>query len=225
MAQQLESVNERLRYFEKRFQQIASATGLTNPDSIINKFALKEEIKSELGQEIAVKKDTITRLQGEDLALTTQMGEAKADFVDSRWKDVRQLQHSMEVTEAQRRKARAEAERLEQEVARFTEGLLHLATDLPPEFGISHRLARGSSPSSPSGAKRDGEDMVRADGSQAGSLLLQLEDSLGRMAATVTQQVEEREAAKDALRRAKEHEEASNAFVSITRAMASGGGM
>jgi alpha-tubulin suppressor-like RCC1 family protein len=225
MAQQLESVNERLRYFEKRFQQIASATGLTNPDSIINKFALKEEIKSELGQEIAVKKDTITRLQGEDLALTTQMGEAKAGFVDSRWKDVRQLQHSMEVTEAQRRKARAEAERLEQEVARFTEGLLHLATDLPPEFGISHRLARGSSPSSPSGAKGEGGEMVKADGSQAGSLLLQLEDSLGRMANTVTQQVEEREAAKGALRRAKEHEEASNAFVSITRAMASGGGM
>src|SRR5207253_1484117 len=48
MSNQLESVNERLRYFEKRFQQIASATGLTNPDAIINKFALKEEIRSEL---------------------------------------------------------------------------------------------------------------------------------------------------------------------------------
>jgi hypothetical protein len=31
MAIGLESVNERLRYFEKRFQLIASATGLTNP--------------------------------------------------------------------------------------------------------------------------------------------------------------------------------------------------
>ena len=62
MGQQLESVNERLRYFERRFQQIASATGLTNPDAIINKFALKEEIKNELKAEIKTKQSQIKQL-------------------------------------------------------------------------------------------------------------------------------------------------------------------
>lgn len=77
MAQQLESVNERLRYFEKRFQQIASATGLTNPDAIINKFALKEEIKQELNIEIQTKKKKIEEMQEMEGVLSQEIQEAK----------------------------------------------------------------------------------------------------------------------------------------------------
>ena len=59
LAEQLESVNERLRYFEKRFQQIVSATGLSKPEAIINKFDLKEEIRNELSSEIEAKQKLI----------------------------------------------------------------------------------------------------------------------------------------------------------------------
>jgi wyosine [tRNA(Phe)-imidazoG37] synthetase (radical SAM superfamily) len=39
LATQLDTVNDRLRYYERRFQQIAAATGLTEPDAIANKWA------------------------------------------------------------------------------------------------------------------------------------------------------------------------------------------
>jgi hypothetical protein len=63
MQQSLESVNERLRYFEKRFQQISSATGLSDPDAIINKFTLKEEIKRQLKEEIAKKEQKMKEVR------------------------------------------------------------------------------------------------------------------------------------------------------------------
>jgi polyribonucleotide nucleotidyltransferase len=134
MAQQLESVNERLRYFEKRFQQIASATGLTNPDAIINKYALKEEIKTELNSEIAAKKNRIAELK-EDLArLREEESQAQAAFVDSSWKDVHQLQNDLAQSDNKSMKSKRDADHLEQTLVYFQECLFNLSQDLPKEF-------------------------------------------------------------------------------------------
>lgn len=38
------------RYFDKKFQQIQSATGLSHWDLIVNKFMLKEEIRAQLNE-------------------------------------------------------------------------------------------------------------------------------------------------------------------------------
>lgn len=104
MAQQLESVNERLRYFEKRFQQIASATGLTNPDAIINKFALKEEIKLELNMEIENKKQAMKELQVFHERLVGDLSDSKETFVNSKWKDVDDLQARLAESDARKRR-------------------------------------------------------------------------------------------------------------------------
>mmetsp|Transcript_2410 Transcript_2410/g.4500 ORF Transcript_2410/g.4500 Transcript_2410/m.4500 type:complete len:1051 (+) Transcript_2410:95-3247(+) len=134
MAQQLESVNERLRYFEKRFQQIASATGLTNPDAIINKFALKEEIKVELETERNTKKSQIQELKQYESALLADLTSAKDQFIQSQWKDVDAIQTRLTHSEANLQRYTKQAEGLEQMLAYFYEGLLALDSAIPGDL-------------------------------------------------------------------------------------------
>lgn len=137
MAQQLESVNERLRYFEKRFQQIASATGLTDPDAIINKYALKEEIKTELNMDIAGKEHEISRLQNRLAKLKQECDNLAANFVDSTWTDIHELQSDLTMDDSKAQQYQKEAEGLEQTLAYFQEGLFNLSNRIPLEFGSS----------------------------------------------------------------------------------------
>lgn len=158
MAQQLESVNERLRYFEKRFQQIASSTGLTNPDAIINKFTLKEEIKKELNQEIQQKERDITEYKASHSQLLQEHSLAKESFVDSKWKDIDALEERLRDAGTGAKKHHTESGRLEQSLAFFQEGLLQvqLARRAPatrthahtptPDARLGHLSPRPTSP-------------------------------------------------------------------------------
>jgi len=137
MAQQLESVNERLRYFEKRFQQIASATGLTNPDAIINKFALKEEIKSELTNEILEKETLIEQYEERTADLENEYEGCKQAFTESKWKDVDAQQKMSAVSENKQNRSIKAAEKVEQLLATFQEGLQNLNVVIPREVAPS----------------------------------------------------------------------------------------
>jgi hypothetical protein len=132
MQQSLESVNERLRYFEKRFQQIVSATGLTNPDAIINKFNLKEEIRKELTKEQDKKQEIIRDLVQEFTDKTRFCEELKEQFTLSKWKHVDSLEETRRANEARSLKLKKEGVRLVRRVAYFQEGLLSLFKTLPP---------------------------------------------------------------------------------------------
>lgn len=76
LTAQLEKVNDKLRYYQKRFQQISSATGLSTPDAIINKFFLKEEIKTQLLAEIAGKEAAHSQLRS---------SQVRVRYVQKRW--------------------------------------------------------------------------------------------------------------------------------------------
>jgi chromosome segregation ATPase len=104
MSQKLASVNERLRYFKKRFQQIVSATGLEHPEAIINKFQLKEAIRRELDAEIKAKEKQTIDLNNEREHLMRELERAKNMFEESRWKDVDQKMERLREQEAQEKK-------------------------------------------------------------------------------------------------------------------------
>jgi hypothetical protein len=127
-------VNERLRYFEKRFQQISSATGLTNPDAIITKFSLKEEIKAELNVEIGQKnlalQELTAQLHHEQAALHT----AKQNFSFVQWKDVDVLYKVVHDSQANASHHQAECDRMDERLAFYKEGMLALLSMLPPEL-------------------------------------------------------------------------------------------
>ena len=134
MQRQLESVNERLRYFEKRFQQVASATGLTNPDAIINKFGLKEEIRQELNAEIKQKTMELNELAQELKAQQQELDLAKSQFQESKWKDVDILTKVVHDSQANATHHQNECDRLDERLAYYKEGMLALLSMLPNEL-------------------------------------------------------------------------------------------
>lgn len=131
MTQQLEGVNERLRYFEKRFQQIANATGLTNPDAIINKFALKEEIKDELSVEIKKKQAAIQSLAAKVEALEHDRDAARVTFQQNSWKDVTRASETLRFAADKVDKGQTEAGWTFSKLTYFQEGLHQLVGSLP----------------------------------------------------------------------------------------------
>lgn len=143
MQRQLESVNERLRYFEKRFQQVASATGLTNPDAIINKFTLKEEIKVELTSEIKQKNSELNELAYELKQAQQELEAAKGMFQESTWKDVDILTKVVHDSQANASHHQTECDRLDERLAYYKEGMLALLSMLPEELLGSEALLAG----------------------------------------------------------------------------------
>lgn len=131
MTQQLESVNERLRYFEKRFQQVASATGLTDPDDIINKFSLKEEIKHDLNIEIQEKQQIIQKLKKEASDLQHQLSSLRINYVESKWKDIDSIEEIVNKSKAKAAMNKLEMDRALQRIAYFKEGIVTLMSMLP----------------------------------------------------------------------------------------------
>jgi alpha-tubulin suppressor-like RCC1 family protein len=134
MQRQLDSVNERLRYFEKRFQQVASATGLTNPDAIINKFSLKEEIKQELNTEIKQKNSELNELSYELKTHQSELELARSQFQESKWKDVDVLYKVVHDSQANATHHQNECDRLDERLAYYREGMLALLSMLPEEL-------------------------------------------------------------------------------------------
>ena len=63
LNQILNGLKEQITFYDDRFQRISAATGLENPDDIVNKFYLKEEIKLDLEAEIKAKSKQLAEAQ------------------------------------------------------------------------------------------------------------------------------------------------------------------
>jgi alpha-tubulin suppressor-like RCC1 family protein len=91
LTSRLTSLELKLRHFEDSFQKITAATGLTNPEAIVNKFAFKGEIEQQLREEIEDKGALIAELKTKQAELEGTLKEAKAGFIDDSWHDVEKL--------------------------------------------------------------------------------------------------------------------------------------
>jgi len=92
LTARLTTLDLKLRHFEDSFQKISAATGLQNPDAIINKFVFKGEIKNQLEDETESKMQQIDELKKEQEDLIETLKQAKNNFVNDSWQDVKQLQ-------------------------------------------------------------------------------------------------------------------------------------
>lgn len=64
----------------------------SDPQDIIDKFYFNEEIDRELKEEIAAHKSVIAKLKTAKTVSLIKLEEQKSRVVDSKWKDVDQLQ-------------------------------------------------------------------------------------------------------------------------------------
>mmetsp|Transcript_7386 Transcript_7386/g.11267 ORF Transcript_7386/g.11267 Transcript_7386/m.11267 type:complete len:432 (-) Transcript_7386:46-1341(-) len=91
LTSRLTSLDLKLRHFEDSFQKITAATGLTNPESIVNKYFFKTEIRDQLQAEIEDKQSACAKLVEEKAALEDELAKAKAEFKEDTWADVEKL--------------------------------------------------------------------------------------------------------------------------------------
>jgi len=122
----LDEVQRQLAFLQERFQRIAGATGLDSPDAIINKFHLKEEIRTDLTTEIDVKKTQIEEeLKNEETAKENLQNQ-KLNFTDSKWRDVDKLQDEHRELQARASTAATQVENVTRQLAFLQEGLTAL---------------------------------------------------------------------------------------------------
>jgi alpha-tubulin suppressor-like RCC1 family protein len=123
---ELNDVTDQLAYYERRFQQITSATGLREPEAIINKFHLKEEIRKQLEDELQAKKVIIFRMASFRDQMSSRLASIKDDSIESKWRDVDHLEDQCRAAQAQEEAARVEYDKNRQTLAYVREGLLSL---------------------------------------------------------------------------------------------------
>jgi hypothetical protein len=98
LAAKLVELKKAVKIFEESFQQVALATGLSEPDDIISKFYLKEEIRTDLNRELAFKTQKLADLK---IRHTEQVAQLQVRVVWGRRHAVNHSQTNTEVGLAQ----------------------------------------------------------------------------------------------------------------------------
>jgi hypothetical protein len=124
LTSRLTSLDLKLRHFEDSFQKITAATGLTNPDAIVNKFFFKGEIKVQLNTEIEDKQARIEELKATKAVLSNELKEAKGNFTEQTWRDVDIRQEEQREMGAVESKTKEDLDRQCSRLAFVQEGLL-----------------------------------------------------------------------------------------------------
>jgi alpha-tubulin suppressor-like RCC1 family protein len=127
LGAQLMALDLKLRHYEDSFTKIAAATGLSDPDAIVNKYFFKGEIKEQLQQEIVEKEHQREELERLSETLSQQLDAARANHKDETWREVDTAAENYRSSEHHYTKAQAQAEKLAQRLAFVQEGILALA--------------------------------------------------------------------------------------------------
>lgn len=131
---ELESWQERVRFYEQRFHKITAATGLSHPQDIINKFFFNDEITEDLNREIKQREKKLEETVEARSAMQAALEEKKTAFVQSKWRDVEQLQAKLEQSALSVSKNRDEVEHLLQKLVLVKEGVAALCATVDDRF-------------------------------------------------------------------------------------------
>jgi hypothetical protein len=137
LKQELSSLELKLRHFEDNFQKITAATGLMDPDAIVNKFHFKGEIKLQLQQEIETKQGVVIEKKKELLEQKKVLEEVKANFRAGRWRDVEVLEEGNRGVDHKFKKKLQDLDKITAKLAFAQEGLAHLMKNISHALNIS----------------------------------------------------------------------------------------
>lgn len=126
LTSRLTSLDLKMRHFEDSFQKITAATGLTNPDAIVNKFFFKGEIREQLQQEIDDKQNMIEKLNSEKSELVDTLKDLKASYREQKWRDVEGMMEEGRTVSAKEDKGKSDTQTAKKRLTVAQEGLLSL---------------------------------------------------------------------------------------------------
>jgi hypothetical protein len=117
-------------FYEKRFHKITAATGLSEPEDIINKFHFNREVSKDLLEQIKIKTAEQSELAREKEERTAVIEARRAGFVPSQWRDVGDLQDSAIMEKRRLSKEQMDVDRLLERLTYVQEGTEALAREM-----------------------------------------------------------------------------------------------
>lgn len=123
----LNALELKLRHFEDSFTKVAAATGLTDPDAIVNKYFFKSEIKQQLQQEIDEKEKYKQELKTRENELKKHHHDMVQNSKNHTWKDVDVKDDQVREKHAKSKKAQNDQVLTAQRLAFIQEGVLALS--------------------------------------------------------------------------------------------------
>lgn len=125
--EKLESWEDKVEFYEKRFRKLSNSTGLSRSEQIIAKHYFNSEITNDLKLDIEYKQDTLLALQSQHKVLEGILAESNIKHMDSRWRDVADLEEANVNAVNKLLRAKSDSELWAQKVTLVEEGLLQLA--------------------------------------------------------------------------------------------------
>jgi len=157
VKEELKKWLDKVQFYEHRFHKITAATGLTNSDDIINKFFFNDEITSDLNGEIKLRTKEIEELNQKKQEAETHVQQLKEGYVQSKWRDVDELESQFEEKNLRMTREKVEADRIYQKLALIKEGVQALLQDLDERFLPEKKVPEDEDSKSVSEADKDGE--------------------------------------------------------------------
>jgi len=126
---------KRVDYFAQRFRKISEATGLEEPQDIIQKFFSNDHIAEDLVKDIKAKQARSKVLEKEKEASTKDLEEKEGNFKLSKWSDVTKQETSMQEDGKRVKKLVAEVEAVNNRMFVIKEGITSLLAGIQSVTG------------------------------------------------------------------------------------------
>jgi alpha-tubulin suppressor-like RCC1 family protein len=126
LRERLTELEEQLHLYEDKFQQVTAASGLSDPDAIINKFFFKGEMHQQLEKEIDEKEQRIQMLRLEHSDLLTNLEDSKTQFRDRKWRDVDKTEDECRQIAVRRDSVKQALAKTSERTVLVQEGLMNL---------------------------------------------------------------------------------------------------
>mmetsp|Transcript_37681 Transcript_37681/g.72521 ORF Transcript_37681/g.72521 Transcript_37681/m.72521 type:complete len:630 (-) Transcript_37681:23-1912(-) len=126
---------EKVVYYTQRFRKIAEATGLKDPEEIIQKFFSNDKIAEDLTNDIKHKSASLKELRGEEESLVKAIDAKKGEFKLSKWRDVALQEESMAEDVKRVKALKSEVERVSNSMLIIREGINSLLASVQECMG------------------------------------------------------------------------------------------
>lgn len=130
LGAQLMALDLKLRHYEDSFTKIAAATGLSDPDAIVNKYFFKGEIKEQLQGEIVEKERQREELERLNEQLAAELAAARESHKEETWREVDEATEHFRSREHNYGNAQDNAAKVAQRLAFVQEGIVALARSI-----------------------------------------------------------------------------------------------
>eukprot|EP00954_Amorphochlora_amoebiformis_P001496 113718-Amorphochlora_amoeboformis.AAC.1 len=114
---------KKVEYYTQRFRMISEATGLKEPEDIINKFFSNDKIAEDLLADIKAKKELSKQLVAEKSTVLKDIEDKKTSFRPSKWRDISKQENNMQTDQKRFKKLKSEVERIANRMLVIKEGI------------------------------------------------------------------------------------------------------